>query len=257
MIDFHSHILPGIDDGSEDVDTSLKMLSASFAGGVDTVLLTPHCHPRSQEHIDRFLENRDNAFKTLSSAIKGQELPKIVPASEIRIYADFHKYKRLDELCISGTNYILLEMPYEVWRDYAFEEIYQLTRLGFKPIMAHLDRFLDQEKHFREIYSLQALVQMNTSAFLETATRKKMAKFFEQGHIHVLGSDTHDLTERKPDMAEAYDVISKKFGKEYIDYINYAGSNILQNKDVSPSNFPKMNLMKKLLMICQTKCNIF
>jgi len=156
MIDFHSHILPGVDDGSRDVDTSLKMLSISKEGGVDTVVLTPHCHPRSQEHIDAFLEGRDSAFKTLSVAINDKEFPKLVPASEIRIYQDLHKYNGLERLCISGTSYILLEMPYEIWKDYAFEEIYQLTRLGFKPIMAHLDRFLDQEKHFREIFSRYA-----------------------------------------------------------------------------------------------------
>ncbi|MBR5808793.1 MAG: hypothetical protein IKY39_01630 [Clostridia bacterium] len=247
MIDFHSHILPGVDDGAKDVETSLEMLSISKDGGVDTVLLTPHCHPRSQEHIDAFLEKRDNAFKTLSSAIN-ENLPGILPASEVRIYQDFHKYKRLEELCIQGTNYILLEMPYELWKDYAFEEIYQLTRLGFKPIMAHLDRFLDQEKHFREIFSLGSLVQMNTSAFLEPATRKKMVKFFEKGHIHVIGSDTHDLYERKPDMKDAYDVILRKFGTEYIDYIDYAGENILQNKDIRPSIFQKMNPIKKLFI---------
>ena len=247
MIDFHSHILPGIDDGSTDVETSLKMLSISKDGGVDTVVLTPHCHPRSQEHIDKFLERRENSFKTLSSNIS-EDLPKIVPASEIRIYQGFHKYNRLEDLCIQGTNYILLEMPYELWKDYAFEEIYQLTRLGFRPIMAHLDRFLDQEKHFGEIFSLGSLVQMNTSAFLESATRKKMAKFFSTGHIHVIGSDTHDLYDRKPDMKDAYDVISKKFGTEYTDYIDYAGENILKNKDVHPSHFPKMNPIKKLFI---------
>lgn len=247
MIDFHSHILPAIDDGSQDVETSLKMLDISRQNGVDAVVLTPHCHPRSQEHIDKFLQRRDNAFKTLSSLVS-EDLPKIIPASEIRIYQDFHKYKRLDELCILGTNYILLEMPYELWKDYAFEEIYQLTRLGFKPIMAHLDRFLDQEKHFREIFSLGSLVQMNTSAFLETATRKKMAKFFETGHIHVIGSDTHNLYERKPDMKDAWDVISKKFGAEYVDYIDYAGKSILENKDVEPSHFKKMSFMKKIFI---------
>ncbi len=248
MIDFHSHMLPGIDDGAQDVETSLKMLSVSKAGGVSTVLLTPHCHPRSQEHIDAFLERRDSAFKTLSSTIKKQECPELIPASEIRIYQGLHKYNGLDKLCISGTNYILLEMPYELWKDYAFEEIYQLTRLGFRPIMAHLDRFLDQKKHFREIYSLGALVQMNTSAFLESATRKKMADFFETGHIHVIGSDSHDLHERKPDMSEAYAVISRKFGTEYTDYIDYAGDSILKNKDVGPSHFPKMNPIKKLFI---------
>ena len=248
MIDFHSHILPGIDDGAKDVETSLKMLSVSYDSGVKTVLLTPHCHPRSQEHIDRFLERRDMAFAALSSATSAFELPKLVPASEIRIYQGLHNYEKLDELCILGTNYILLEMPYELWKDYAFEEIYQLTRLGFRPIMAHLDRFLDQEKHFHEFLSLGSLVQMNSSAFLESSTRKKMVKFFENGHIHVLGSDTHDLADRKPDLADAYRVISRKFGEEYTSYINYAGENILKNKDVRPSAFPKMNPIKKLFI---------
>ena len=114
--------------------------------------------------------------------------------------------------------------------------------------MAHLDRFLDQKKHFREIYSLGSLVQVNTSAFLESATRKKMADFFETGHIHVLGSDAHDLYDRKPDMADAYNVIAKKFGTEYTDYIDYAGESILKNKEVHPSHFSKINPIKKLFI---------
>lgn len=248
MIDFHSHILPGIDDGAQDVETSLKMLSIEKADGVNTVIMTPHCHPRSQKHIDTFLENRNNAFKTLSSATENQDLPKIISASEIRIYQNLHKYKRLEELCICGTDYILLEMPYELWKDYVFEEIYQITLLGFKPIMVHLDRFLDQKKHFHELYSLNALVQINTSAFLETSTRRRMADFFEAGHIHVLGSDAHDLYDRKPDMASACEIISKKFGDEYIDYINHTGDSILKNERVNPSDFPKISPIKKLFI---------
>ena len=74
MIDFHSHILPGIDDGSKNVETSLKMLSISKSGGVDTVVLTPHCHPMSQEHIDKFLERRENSFRALSSETDENQL---------------------------------------------------------------------------------------------------------------------------------------------------------------------------------------
>lgn len=250
MIDFHSHMLPGIDDGAKDVDTSLKMLTISKKSGVETAILTPHCHPRSQEHIDRFLHRRKSSLDILSPLIQEQEesLPKIVPASEIRIYAGLHKYTNLEKLCIGDTNYILLEMPYEPWREYAFEEIYQLMRLGFRPIMAHLDRFLDQEHLFGEIFSLGALVQMNTSAFIDSKDRRKMVKFFDTGHIHVIGSDAHNLSDRMPNMAFAYEIISKKFGKQYIDYIDYAGEAILKNKDVKKSHLPKMNPIKKLFI---------
>lgn len=250
MIDFHSHILPAVDDGSQDIDTSLKMLRICKDSGVDAVLLTPHCHPRSQEHIDNFLENRTEAFKLLTSAVnqENKELPKLVPASEIRIYDGMHKYKNLDKLCIEGTDYLLLEMPYEVWREYAFEEIYQLTRLGFKPLMAHLDRFLDQEHHFGEIFSLGAQVQINTSAIINASERKKMPKFFETGHFQVLGSDTHNLSTRSPNVSSAYEIIEKKFGKEYTDYIDYAGNAILKGEDVIPSHFPRMSFMKKIML---------
>lgn len=250
MIDFHSHILPGIDDGSQDIDTSLKMLARCRDSGVSSVLMTPHCHPITQEYVDRFLKHRDIAFKTLFSALKeqNQELLKIIPAAEVRIYDGMHKYRDIDKLCIKDTNYILLEMPYEIWKDYAFEEIYQLTRLGFRPLMAHLDRFLDQEHLFGEIYSLGAQVQINTSAILDAVQRKKMLKFFESGHFQVLGSDTHNLDNRSPNIAVARKILAKKFGKEYTDYIDYAGNAILKNQDVYPSKLPKLSPLKKMMI---------
>lgn len=250
MIDFHSHILPGIDDGARDVETSLKMLSVCRDTGIETVLMTPHCHPMSQEKVDSFIENRDDAFELLSSTLKKQKskFPKIIPASEVRIYNGLHKLSGIDKLCIKDTNYILLEMPYEVWKDYAFEEIYHLTRLGFRPIMAHLDRFLDQEKYFGEFFSLDVQVQINSSAFIESGIRKKMIKLFEHGHIQVLGSDTHNLSNRTPNVETAYNIIEKKFGKEYVDYINASGNSILKNADVKPSGFQKMGAFKKVFI---------
>lgn len=250
MIDFHSHILPKIDDGAQDIETSLKMLTVAKDAGVKTMLATPHCHPMSQEKVDRFIKKRDEAFESLSNAIRTQnlELPKIVPAAEIRIYNGFHKLSGIDKLCIDGTNYILLEMPYEVWKDYAFEEIYQIIRLGFRPIIAHLDRFLDQEKSFGEIFSLDTAIQINSSAFIEPTARKKMLKLFETGHIQVLGSDAHNLADRSPDVHMAYNIIGKKFGKEYVDYIIASENAILENKDVYPSNFPKMSTFKKMFI---------
>jgi len=250
MIDFHSHILPGIDDGAQDVETSIKMLSVAGESGVKTILATSHCHPMNQERIDIFLEKRSDAFNVLSGAIKKQKakLPTIIPAAEVHIYDGLHELSGIEKLCISGTNYILLEMPYGQWKDYAFEEIYQLTRLGFRPIMAHLDRFLDRKKSFSEIFSLNPLIQINSSAFIESATRKKMLQLFESGHIQVLGSDTHNLSTRSPDVAKAYSIIEKKLGKEYVDYINESGNAILKNDDVASSNFSKTGILKKIFI---------
>lgn len=250
MIDFHTHILPAIDDGSEDLQESLDILKTCKERGVSTVILTSHCHPMSQFHIDKFTELRDIAYTQLTSAIKKEklDLPRLVRASEVRIYDNLHKYKGIEDLCIEGTNYILLEMPYERWRDYAFEEIYQLYRRGFHPIMAHLDRFLDQEELFREMYSFDVLVQMNSSAFFNKAKRRKMLDFFEAGHLQVIGSDTHDLSDRPPNVDEAFKVIENKFGSRYVDYLDYAGNAILNNEEVNTPKFAPMNIFKKLMI---------
>lgn len=250
MIDFHSHILPDMDDGAKDVDMSLKMLEVCRETGVETVVLTSHCHPAEQEDIDEFLKKREASYKALLSAVKRQKLklPKIIPASEIRIYKDMHKLSGFDKLCISGTEYILLEMPYEKWKDYAFEEIYQIKRLGFKPIMAHLDRFFDQSRLFGEIYSLNPLIQVNTSAFLEKGPKGKVLKMLEEGHLHILGSDTHNLDDRSPNLAKAYNLINSKLGEDYTDYIDYAGNAILENKTVKTAALPKINPFKKMFM---------
>lgn len=251
MIDFHSHILPGIDDGAQDVKTSLQMLKiCSATGMIDTIVATPHCHPVSQDKIYSFLDRREKAAEQLCSAISssGEKYPEIVLASEIRIYNGFSKYKDLDKLTIGDTNYILLEMPYEKWKDDTFEEIYQITRRGFKPIMAHLDRFLDQEHLFSELYSLDLLYQINSCAFLDRNTRKMMARLFEKNAVHVIGSDTHNLSDRKPDAAAAYEVIGRKFGKEYVEFLEENGRYILENQEVANRSLPKLSPLKKLML---------
>ena len=250
MIDFHSHILPGIDDGARDVETSLKMLSVCRDTGIETVLMTPHCHPMSQEKVDSFIENRDDAFELLSGTLKKQKsrFPKIIPAAEVHIYDGLHKCSGLEKLCIKDTNYILVEMPYRTWKDYAFEEVYQLTRLGFRPIMAHIDRFLDQEKSFGEIFSLNVQVQVNSSAFKSHGIRKKMLKLFESGHILGFGCDALNLSDRSPDVSSAYKILEKKFGREYVDYINASGNAILKNDSVNPSSFSESGILKKMFI---------
>lgn len=250
MIDFHSHILPGIDDGARDTKTSLEMLKICSATGIDTIVATPHCHPVSQEKIYGFLEKREKSAEQLRSAIyaSGEKYPEIVLASEIRIYDGLSKYKDLDKLTIGDTDYILLEMPYEKWKYDTFDEIYNITKLGLKPIMAHLDRFLDQEHLFCELYSLDLLYQINSCAFIDKNTRRMMARLFEKNAIHIIGSDTHNLSDRKPDAATAYEIIGKKFGKEYVNFLEENGRCILKNQSIKYYEMPKLSPIKKLML---------
>ncbi len=248
MIDFHSHILPGVDDGAESIETSLEMLRKSADAGVNTVIATSHCYPLDEETIELFLKKRDAAFNLLQSAIKTQKepLPKVIKGAEVHISKGMSSLKNLDALCIENTNYILLEMPYEKWTDEIFEEIYQITLKKLKPILAHIDRYISQEKQFGELFSLNVLFQMNASAFSDKASRKKAINLFSNDALHVIGSDMHNLTTRPPNLAQAYNIIAEKFGWEYEDYLKHNSERIIKNKDALPTRLPKLGFMKKL-----------
>lgn len=250
MIDFHTHILPGLDDGAQDVETSLKMLRVCAETGIDTVVASPHCHLTDQDEIPYFLEYRDESYKKLKAAISasGEKYPEIVLAAEVRIYDGFSKFENLDSLKITGTDYIILEMPYEPWKYDIFDEIFNITQRGFKPIMAHLDRFLDQEYLFHELYSMDLLYQINSCAFLDKPTRKMMVNLMENQAVHIIGSDAHNLTDRKPDVAKACEVISKKFGEEYVNILEDNARRILENKEIKNRAMPRLGTMKKLML---------
>lgn len=250
MIDFHSHILPGIDDGARNAAVSLEMLKTSYDLGVSTVVATPHCFISPENSVERFLSKREQSNQALKSAIGEANIPvpEIVLGAEVHLSRELSKTPGLDKLCLSGTNYILIEMPYEPWKDWMYEEVYEITLLGLRPILAHLDRYISQEKHFSNLYSINVLFQVNANAFIDKLSRRKLPEFFANDAAHVIGSDMHNTTTRPPNLPEAYSIIEKKFGWEYVDYLQNNSVRILSNKRVLPTRLPKLNPIKKLFI---------
>ena len=250
MIDFHSHVLPGIDDGAENSKMSIEMLTAAYESGVTTVVATPHCYIHDENSIPHFLSRRENSHKRLMQVIaeKNVKAPDIILGSEVRVTREMSKLPNLDKLCISGTNYILLEMPYSTWEDWMFEEVYRVTLLGLRPIMAHLDRFISYEKHFPNLFSMNILFQINASAFIEKGLRRKMLSLFSNDAAHVVGSDMHNTTTRPPNLPRAYDIIENKFGWEYVDFLKNNSERIVSNGNTLPTRLPKIKGLKKIFI---------
>ncbi|MBR5134806.1 MAG: hypothetical protein IKV35_04345, partial [Clostridia bacterium] len=143
LIDFHTHILPGIDDGASDIDMSLQMLHHLKNQGVDTVVLTPHYYA-NVEPIEKFLHRRDKAVSALKDALDADTI-------DIRVSAEVHfaeylfNNKDLSELCIEGTNTMLLELPFN--RRVDSRLLGQLERLTLEYnltlVLAHIERYPD------------------------------------------------------------------------------------------------------------------
>lgn len=231
LVETHCHILPGIDDGSPNIETSLKMIDVLKRQGAKAIILTPHYYSDAIS-LDDFLERRDRAFQELTEALP-PDSPRIIPAAEVYISKYMFNNENLDRLVIGNSGYVLIEHSFSC--DFSQKYYDRLLNLNFdygiKPILAHIERYdalMDDEDLLDEYVESGCLVQANISSFVSgpRGTRKKLFKYLESGRIHLIGSDCHNLTSRPPEFSEGINEIIKKSGKEAIDVLEQ-NANIL------------------------------
>lgn len=228
MIDFHSHILPGIDDGSKNVEMSLQMVKMLSDQGVGTICATSHFYA-TERSPRRFLYRRQEAWEKLSSALP-DDAPEILLGAEVLYFPGISRMQELPELCLEGTDILLLEMPFDSWTDYTVREVKELARSGdFTVLMAHIERYYFKQpvSVWDEFLELDIVMQSNAEFFLPFRTRRKALKLLKEGRIHLLGTDTHNTTSRAPNMAAARDMIQKRLGQEVLEEIDELGAELL------------------------------
>ena len=221
MIDFHSHILPGIDDGASNIDEAISMLEYSKKQGVDIIVATPHYY--TETSIDKFLEKRKNSYKALIEECNNRKLdiPRIILGAEVYLTNDLFDAGDIEKLCFNGTKTILVEMPYSYWHNIYYDKIYYMySKYKLKPVMAHLDRYLLADKKsvdIEKLLGMEVSVQINADTIVYD---KKLAKkILRENIIDVLGSDTHDMDVRISNIKEAETYICSKFGEEFVSGI--------------------------------------
>lgn len=233
MIDFHSHILPDMDDGSESAGESLQMLRLSFNMGIDTVVLTPHYYPQF-EAIPSFLDRRHKKKEVLAQRLRGiSDIPSIVMGTETAFFPGMSRERALHGLCISDTKYMLVELPFYDWTSQTFDELDNLLSVrGIIPIIAHIDRYLYHWKNKRKIDTLigmGAIIQLNAESLIGNKDQKSILRLLSEGKIHLLGSDCHNMYDRKPNLSHALRVIEKEIGYSCLKRIDLNGRAILNN----------------------------
>lgn len=229
MIDFHSHILPEMDDGSKSAEQTLEMLKMSYEQGVTDIVATPHFYPTS-ESPEKFEKRRDASIAKLCKSTDFKNLPNIFVGAEVGFFNGISKSSYTPELCIKGTNYILIEMPFDKWDTNTIKELCALKDCGLNPIVAHIERYLNRhnEKLLEEIMYHDILIQSNAEFFIGRSYRKKALKLIGSRVVRLLGTDAHNLDDRKPNMGDAVKVIEKAFGEDAIYDINSLANWILK-----------------------------
>lgn len=222
-VDFHSHILPGIDDGSKSPEESVAMLQMERAQGIQSVVATPHFYPQ-HDQLSRFLERREAAAALLKDKTEGKGLPAVHIGAEVHFFQGISDCDALPQLSVNGGHYILIEMPHGPWSNEMYRQLEQIyIKHNLHPVIAHLDRYLHSFRCagiLRRLSELPVLVQANAEFFLDKHTEKTAMRMLRKGQIHLLGSDCHDLTSRKPNLEKACKKIEKRLGDEAFRYIN-------------------------------------
>ena len=228
MIDFHTHVLPAMDDGSRDVQESVSMLTMLTEQGVDTVVATPHFYA-NDESVDEFLNRRKQAYDRLAEQLP-PNAPTVVLGAEVRYYPGIGRLAELSQLCIGNSKLLLLEMPMDHWTSYTVQELVELScRKDITLVLAHMERYwsLQSRDVWERLYDCGILMQCNASFFLEFFTKRRALALLREHRIHFLGTDCHGSQMRPPRMGEAIEVIRKKLSNRIIDQLNQYGASAL------------------------------
>lgn len=217
-IDCHTHILPGIDDGSKDEKESSQMLDMLRSQGIGSVFATPHFYSTEQD-IDSFLQQREKAYKRVSAC----SAMDIRLGAEVYFTRGINTAEDMKKLTLGSSNYLLIEMPYARFGSKEIEQVEDVYyRLGLVPVIAHIERclaFVGMET-VEELMALPEVVcQFNAQSIVERRTRKKTLRLMGEAQRMVLGSDTHNMTSRPSYYDKAMEILKEKLPAERVDLL--------------------------------------
>lgn len=239
MIDIHCHIVPGIDDGAGDLQTSIKMLEIAEKSRLNKIIATPH-----------YIRNRyENSFEAITGAIEAlnNEAQKrdiqveIFPGQEVMVdkyTLDLYKQGTLG--CLNNSKYMLIEFPMDVLPEDALNIIYELKLLGVKPIVAHPERYVyiqNKLTAINEFISEKCLFQLNANSITGVFGKKveeTALRLIENGACQFIASDAHSTGKRCPDILEAMRVVKHDY-KEIYNSVQKNAQCVLENKDIEYS----------------------
>ena len=191
MCDFHSHILPAADHGSDSEKTSHTQLDIIAKAGVSAVVATPHFYAH-RENVESFLLRREHTARLIMPYAKELGIDLYLGA-EVLVCVGMEHMEGLEKLCIEGTNTLLLEMPFSYWNADLLATVYEISRMNFQVVIAHIDRYL-AKNNIEDLFEIPRLLyQVNASSLCGFQGRRKLLSLIDDGEVCALGSDLHGV----------------------------------------------------------------
>ena len=218
-----------MDDGSHSPEISAKMLDAETQQGVASVVLTPHFYAL-KESPDDFLKRREIAINRLRQVYLPGYHPVLYAGAEVAYYRGISKSEAIEKLMIRGTRTILIEMPFTDWAEPVINEIYELRdNRGMIPVIAHYERYPQSRKTAEGLLARGIIFQTNAEYVLEKRGGRKALKYIDKGIFSLLGSDSHNLSDRAVNMRAGMKKIEAALGPDAL-YNLEANAELLLSK---------------------------
>ncbi len=219
VFDFHTHILPGIDDGSRSVEESLAMIDELIGQGAKGIAATSHFYAQHMTPED-FFTRRQEAWELLIPHLS-EDAPEIRLGAEVMYFEGIHRYEQLERFCLHDSSILLVEMPMQEWTSRMVSALLEINRRGdMVVLLAHIERYLPYHNKKAMERMLENGVLMQASTEFVIAKPAKAVKMLKQGRIHFLGTDCHNMGSRKPNMKQALEIIRGRAGNELIHALN-------------------------------------
>jgi protein-tyrosine phosphatase len=237
-IDIHSHILPGIDDGAKDFSTSMKMLRTAFKDGAEQIIATPHNKPGRH---NAGAERMASLIAELEKQLKDEGIPlKLYPGNEFYYRAGLtEEIMEGKGLTMAGTSFVLTEFSPMDDYDYIRNGIYSLVAFGYRPILAHVERYSKingRTDRVEDLTEMGCYIQVNAGSVmgdLGFGTKLFTRKLLREGLLHFIASDAHDTGNRPPKLSACASYVEKKYGKAYALELFYENPmHVIRNESI-------------------------
>ncbi len=219
-IDIHSHILPGLDDGSENFEMSLRMLRQAAEDHIEEIILTPHYKPMRRNLPP---EKVRQAFRELEARAEEAGIPiRLHLGSEIYYSSEaLAALRDGNALTIAGTSYVLVEFSPREDHAYIRDAAYSLLSEGYLPILAHVERYgslMSKKTRVEALYDMGCYIQVNAASITGAngrESRQDVKQLLKKELVHFAATDSHDDRNRMPVLSGAAAYVAKKYGEGY------------------------------------------
>lgn len=237
MVDMHTHLLYGIDDGAQNESEAIEMAKAAIQVGTHAVIVTPHHNNDSYSNPKNIILQKLN---DLQVTLRHHHIAlDIYPGQEVRLKKNlFEEYEKGNLLTLNHSRYLLVEFPFDHVPSYAEDFFYELTVRGITPVIAHPERnqeIYQKPERLMKLIERGALSQVTASSLTRGEHSKLVQltlRLCQQNGVHFIASDAHNLTSRPFGLSDAYQIIKKHVSEEHALAYQQNSQCILLNEEL-------------------------